>query len=84
MAEKPADKASAPAELPATQPPMVLEQHESGLWMYSRGAWVGGPAIEKNGCSMSITTEEAAKTYVNGLYPGAFPEDEAKKAPEKK
>ena len=84
---KPDAKAMAsqpPAELAAFQPPMLLEQDPSGLWMYSRPAWVGGPAVEKNGVPPSINTREAAERVVNNIYPGAFPERVTEeKAPER-
>lgn len=60
---------------------MVLEQDPSGLWMYSRPAWAGGPAIVKNGVSPGITNREDAARIVNILYPGAFPEEETKRKP---
>ena len=74
------EKAKAPAELSATLPPMVLEQHESGMWMYSRPAWVGGPAIEPNGAGINITDRAQAERVINNIHPGSFPDRDAEDA----
>lgn len=66
-----------PPPLPDEMPPMELEQDPSGLWMYHRSAWVGGPEVVKNGVSPGVTVREDAERIVNMLYPGSFPERDA-------
>jgi hypothetical protein len=70
--------AKPPGPLAKVQPPMELEQDPSGLWMYHRPAWLGGPEVIKNGCTPGITTREDAIKQINSIYPGAFPEKPAK------
>lgn len=81
-AAKPAAAKPAKGELPKTMPPMELEQDErSRMWMYSRPAWIGGPAIAKNGVVPITITERAdAERAVNALYPGSFPDKPAESA----
>ena len=65
-----------PVELSETLPPMELWQDKTGLWMYARPAWVGGPAIEPNGVPPGVVDQDNAMRVVNILYPHAFPEAE--------
>ena len=57
-------------------PPMELERDKSGLWMYRRDPWIGGPPVDRNGCPPGIVTQEDAERVINQLYPGSFPDRE--------
>ena len=62
-------------ELSDTLPPMELKQHESGMWMYHRAAWAGGPEVIWNGAGLNVTDRKTAEHIVNIIHPGSFPED---------
>jgi hypothetical protein len=75
MADQPKSQ-EAPKELAKEQPKMQLEKDPVyGNWVYWRDPWLYGPGIDKNGVIPVNTVERAdAERYINGLYPGAFPE----------
>ena len=79
--EKHGDKdAPSVVELSPTLPPMELRQHETGMWMYHRPAWLGGPEVIENGAGVNVTDRDEAERIVNLIHPGSFPEEEVKKA----
>jgi hypothetical protein len=75
-------KEEKPKELSKTLPKMKLEKDPNyGNWIYSRDAWIDGPAIEPNGVlPLDTEKQEDAEAYVNRMYPGSFPEPVAQPA----